>query len=128
MDIYEYQAKKILSNFGLPIPKGSLALSDEEAVQQASLLKNCLFWVIKAQVHAGERRKSGSIQFARSREEVKNHAQNLLGKMLVTPQTGPFGKKVNALYIEEGIHINHQFYVSLFLDQILRENFNDILC
>ncbi|HQS84986.1 MAG TPA: ADP-forming succinate--CoA ligase subunit beta [Alphaproteobacteria bacterium] len=117
MDIHEYQAKKILSNFGIPIPKGALALSEENAVQHASLLESCPFWVIKAQIHAGGRRNSGGIQFAHSLEEVKTHAQNLLGKMLITPQTGPLGKKVNALYIEEGIPIKHEFYMSLFLDR-----------
>ncbi|MBS0185748.1 MAG: ADP-forming succinate--CoA ligase subunit beta [Proteobacteria bacterium] len=121
MDIHEYQAKKILSTFGISVPKGKVAYTLSEAVQQAALLKNghSSCWVIKAQIHSGGRGKSGGIQFAHNLEDVATHAQNLLGKRLITSQTGSEAKKVNILYIEESIPIQKEFYVSFFLNRSL---------
>ena len=101
MNIHEYQSKEILRSYGVAVPKGKAAFSVEEAVENAKELgsKVC---VVKAQIHAGGRGKAGGVKIAKNLDEVKTYATELLGKILVTHQTGPEGKKVNRLLIEEG--------------------------
>lgn len=118
MRIHEYQAKQILKNYEIPIPKGSLALSVDKAFLSARNLKKSP-WVVKAQIHAGGRGKAGGIIICHSLEEVENASRKLLGKRLITPQTGPQGQIVHRLYIEEGCPIVKQFYLSFFLERRL---------
>lgn len=116
MNIHEYQSKEILKSFGVAVPKGKAAFSVEEAVENAKELgsKVC---VVKAQIHAGGRGKAGGVKLAKNLDEVKNFASELLGKILVTHQTGPEGKKVNRLLIEEGSNIKKEFYLSFVIDR-----------
>lgn len=116
MNIHEYQSKQILREFGVNVPNGKPALSVEEAVEAAKTLttKVC---VVKAQIHAGGRGKAGGVKIAKSADEVKQYAQELLGKILVTHQTGPAGKKVNRLLIEEGSNIEKEYYLGFVIDR-----------
>ncbi len=116
MDIHEYQAKELLSKFGVPIPRGGLAYSPEQATYRANEIGGSV-WVVKAQIHAGARGKAGGVKLCRSDEEIWEAADALLGKKLVTTQTGPQGKLVSRLYIEEGTNINKEFYLSLVMDR-----------
>ena len=126
MNIHEYQAKELLATFGVPVPAGHAAMSVEEAVAAAKLLPGPL-WVVKAQIHAGGRGKGkftelgpdakGGVRLARSIEEVGEHAKEMLGKTLVTVQTGPEGKQVQRLYITDGVDIAKEFYVALLVDR-----------
>ena len=104
MNIHEFQAKNILSEFGVKIPKGKEANNIDEAVKIAQNIGGNK-WVVKAQIHAGGRGKAGGVKLASSIEEVKKHSRDILGMNLVTHQTGPEGKKVNKIFIEEGINI-----------------------
>ncbi len=116
MDIHEYQAKELLSKFGVPIPRGGLAYSPEQATYRANEIGGSV-WVVKAQIHAGARGKAGGVKICRSDEEIWEAADALLGKKLVTTQTGPQGKLVSRLYIEEGTNIDKEYYLSLVMDR-----------
>src|SRR5215467_3199111 len=116
MNIHEYQAKAVLREFGVPVPRGHAAFSIEEAVKAASDLAAPVV-VVKAQIHAGGRGKAGGVKVVKSKEEVRREAERLLGSILVTHQTGPHGKQVNRLYIEEGSAIDREFYLSVLLDR-----------
>ncbi len=116
MNIHEYQAKAVLREFGLPVPRGHAALSVEEAVKAADTLGTPVL-VVKAQIHAGGRGKAGGVKVVKSKEDVRKEAQRLLGSVLVTHQTGPHGKQVNRLYIEEGSAIDREFYLSALVDR-----------
>jgi succinyl-CoA synthetase beta subunit len=116
MNIHEYQAKSLLQAYGVSIPHGGVAFTPQEAYNVAQSLKGPL-WVVKAQIHAGGRGKGGGIKLAKSLEEVKDFADQLLGITLVTPQTGPQGRLVKKVYVEEGSSIAHEFYFSLLLDR-----------
>ncbi len=116
MNIHEYQAKTVLRNFGVPVPKGIPALSVEEAVKAAHELGGPV-WVVKAQIHAGGRGKAGGVKVVKSVDDVRAEATRLLGSTLVTHQTGPHGKVVHRLYIEEGSAIAKEFYLSMLVDR-----------
>jgi succinyl-CoA synthetase beta subunit len=116
MNIHEYQAKALLQQQGISIVPGVLALSPEEAQQAAESLGGSS-WVVKAQIHAGGRGKAGGIKMAKTLSEVHNFAKELLGKTLITPQTGKAGKIVHHLYIEKTCSIAQEFYLSLLLDR-----------
>jgi succinyl-CoA synthetase beta subunit len=116
MNIHEYQAKAVLREFGLPVPRGIPAFSVDEAVKAANELPGPV-WVVKAQIHAGGRGKAGGVKVVKSIDDVRKEAQRILGSTLVTHQTGPHGKEVRRLYIEDGSAINREFYLSLLLDR-----------
>jgi succinyl-CoA synthetase beta subunit len=116
MNIHEYQAKAVLREFGVPVPRGHAAFTVEEAVKAASDLGTPVV-VVKAQIHAGGRGKAGGVKVVKSKEEVRKEAERLLGSVLVTHQTGPHGKQVNRLYIEEGSAIDREFYLSALVDR-----------
>ena len=116
MKIHEYQAKEVLRKFGIRTPKGGPAFSVEEALEVAKSLGGPV-WVVKAQIHAGGRGKGGGVKLARSLDEVRQHANDILGMQLVTHQTGPEGQKVRNLLIEEGADIKHEYYVAALTDR-----------
>ncbi|UUR07407.1 ADP-forming succinate--CoA ligase subunit beta [Sphingomonas glaciei] len=126
MNIHEYQAKELLAKYGVPVPAGHAAMSVEEAVAAAGKLPGPL-WVVKAQIHAGGRGKGkftelgpdakGGVRLAKSVEEVRAHAEEMLGKTLVTIQTGEAGKQVQRLYITDGVDIAKEFYLALLVDR-----------
>jgi succinyl-CoA synthetase beta subunit len=126
MNIHEYQAKELLAKYGVPVPAGHAAMSVEEAVEAAKQLPGPL-WVVKAQIHAGGRGKGrfkelgesakGGVRLAHSIDEVREHAAEMLGKTLVTVQTGPQGKQVQRLYITDGVDIEKEFYLALLVDR-----------
>jgi succinyl-CoA synthetase beta subunit len=116
MNIHEYQAKAVLREFGVPVPRGAAAFTADEAVKAASELGGTV-WVVKAQIHAGGRGKAGGVKVVKSIDEVRAQAQRLLGSVLVTHQTGPHGKQVNRLYIEDGSLIDREFYLSALVDR-----------
>ena len=116
MDIHEYQAKEILAKFGVPIPKGALAYSPEQAAYRAREIGGKL-WVVKAQVHTGGRGKAGGVKLCRNEDEVTDAADELLGKKLVTHQSGPAGKIVYRLYVEGGVAIARELYLGFVLDR-----------
>jgi succinyl-CoA synthetase beta subunit len=126
MNIHEYQAKELLAKFGVPVPAGYAAMSVDEAVAAAEKLPGPL-WVVKSQIHAGGRGKGkfkelgpdakGGVRLARSIDEVREQASEMLGKTLVTVQTGPAGKKVQRLYITDGVDIAQEFYLALLVDR-----------
>ena len=116
MDIHEYQAKEILSEFGIPTPRGGLAYSPEQAVYRANEMGGEQ-WLVKAQIHSGARGKAGGIVICSSNEDISNAADNLLGKRLITHQTGSQGKLVHRLYVEEAIEIANEYYVGFVLDR-----------
>ena len=116
MKIHEYQAKEILRQFGVPVPRGIAAFTVQEAVEAAQKLGGPV-WVVKAQIHAGGRGKGGGVKLARSVDEVKQLAGQILGMQLVTHQTGPAGQKVRRLLIEEGASILKEYYVAALTDR-----------
>jgi succinyl-CoA synthetase beta subunit len=116
MNIHEYQAKAVLKEFGVPVPKGIPAFTAGEAVQAAEQLGGPV-WVVKAQIHAGGRGKAGGVKVVKSIDDVKKEATRILGSTLVTHQTGPKGKVVNRLYIEDGSAIDKEFYLSMLVDR-----------
>ena len=116
MKIHEYQAKEILRKYGVPTPRGIPAFNVEEAVKAATELGGKV-WVVKAQIHAGGRGKGGGVKLARSIDEVKTLAGQILGMQLVTHQTGPAGQKVKRLLIEEGADIKKELYVGMVVDR-----------
>jgi succinyl-CoA synthetase beta subunit len=116
MNIHEYQAKAVLREFGLPVPRGIAAFTVAEAEKAASDVGGPVL-VVKAQIHAGGRGKAGGVKVVKSIAEVKREAGRLLGSTLVTHQTGPHGKQVRRLYIEEGSNIDREYYLSALIDR-----------
>lgn len=117
MNIHEYQSKEVLRSYGVTVPHGQVAFSVEEAVAVAESLGGAV-WVVKAQIHAGGRGKAGGVKIAKSLDEVRQFATELLGKTLVTHQTGPAGKVVQRLFIEEGCKIAKEYYLGFVLDRV----------
>lgn len=115
MNIHEYQAKEILRSYGVSVPNGRVAFTVDEAVEAAKALGTPVC-VVKAQIHAGGRGKAGGVKVAKSLEEVRTYASELLGKVLVTHQTDPEGKEVKRLLIEEGCDIQKEYYIGLVVD------------
>ena len=116
MDIHEYQAKALLAEFGMPIARGGIAYSPEQAAYRAKELGGEK-WVVKAQIHSGARGKAGGIRVCSSEDEVMEAANAMLGRRLVTRQTGPRGKLVGRLYIEEATEIAREIYIAFVLDR-----------
>jgi succinyl-CoA synthetase beta subunit len=116
MNIHEYQGKEILRQYGVAVPNGKVAFTVEEAVEAAKELGTQVC-VVKAQIHAGGRGKAGGVKVAKNLDEVRTYASEILGKTLVTHQTGPEGKEVKRLLIEEGCDIKKEYYVGLVLDR-----------
>jgi len=116
VDIHEYQAKELLAGFGVPVPKGGVAYSADQAVYRATEI-GASRWVVKAQIHSGARGKAGGIKLCTSDLEVRQAAKELLGKTLVTTQTGPEGLPVHRLLVEEALPIERELYVGLVLDR-----------
>ncbi len=116
MNIHEYQAKQILTKFGVPIPKGKMIEKAEDAKDAAREIGENI-WVIKAQIHAGGRGKGGGVKLVRSLDEVEKYASEILGMNLITHQTGPVGKLVKKVYIEAGVDIKKEFYLGMVLDR-----------
>ena len=116
MNIHEHQAKKILKNYGAKVPKGIFAFTVQDLLEKAKTLETEKY-VLKAQIHSGGRGKAGGIKLVNNLDELEKEAKNLIGKILVTPQTGPNGRKVNRLYVEESSAINKEFYLSCLVDR-----------
>ncbi len=116
MDIHEYQAKELLAGFGVPVPKGGVAYSPEQAVYRAAEIGGSRY-AVKAQIHSGARGKAGGIKLCSSEDEVRNAAKELLGKRLITNQTGPEGRVVHRLYVEAAVPIARELYIGLVLDR-----------
>ncbi|MBI4548364.1 MAG: ADP-forming succinate--CoA ligase subunit beta [Ignavibacteriae bacterium] len=121
MKIHEYQAKKILKQFGVAVPNGGVAFSDDEAVKTAEGIGGST-WVVKAQIHAGGRGKGGGVKIAKNFDEVRQIASQMLGMKLVTHQTGPDGKIVKRVLIEQGISIARELYIGITLDRSRSQN------
>src|SRR4028118_1907026 len=127
MNIHEYQAKELLAKFGVPVPAGHAAMSVDEAVAAAGKLPGPLY-VVKSQIHAGGRGKGkfkelgpdakGGVRLARTMDEVRSAAEDMLGNTLVTIQTGAEGKQVNRLYVTDGVDIAQEFYLALLVDRV----------
>ena len=116
MNIHEHQAKKILKNYGAKVPKGIFAFNVQELLEKAKTLKTEKY-VLKAQIHSGGRGKAGGVKLVNNLDELEKEAKNLIGKILITHQTGPNGRKVNRLYVEESSAINKEFYLSCLVDR-----------
>src|ERR671915_2054194 len=116
MKIHEYQGKELLRKFGVPVPRGVVAHTPEEAFNAAKELGTDVV-VVKAQIHAGGRGKGGGVKLARSADEAREIARQMLGMKLVTHQTGPEGREVRVLLIEEGLPIDKEFYLGIVLDR-----------
>src|SRR5581483_5075788 len=116
MNIHEYQAKALLREFGVPVPRGTAAFNVPDAVKAAQALGGPV-WVVKAQIHAGGRGKAGGVKVVKSLDDVEKEAKRILGSTLVTHQTGPQGKEVRRLLIEEGAAIAREIYLSLLVDR-----------
>jgi succinyl-CoA synthetase beta subunit len=116
MNLHEYQSKRLFAEYGIPVPRGIPAESPDEAVKAAQELGGKL-WVVKAQVHAGGRGKAGGVKLARTLDEVREYADDMLGIRLVTHQSGPDGLPVNVVYIEEGSGIDRELYLSMLVDR-----------
>src|SRR6266446_5653997 len=116
MKIHEYQAKELLKKFGVPVPHGIVAHSPDEAYQAAKDLA-CEPVVVKAQIHAGGRGKGGGVKLAKTAEDAREIARQMLGMKLVTHQTGPEGREVRVLLIEEGLPIDKEYYLGIVLDR-----------
>ena len=116
MKIHEYQGKEILRQFGIPVPRGIAAFTVQEAIEAAQKLGGPV-WVVKAQIHAGGRGKGGGVKVAKTIDDVKARATDILGMQLVTHQTGPAGQKVRRLYIEDGADIQKEYYLSIVTDR-----------
>ncbi len=120
MNLHEYQSKELFAEYGIPVPKGYPARSAQEAEDAARKLGGDL-WVVKAQVHAGGRGKAGGVKLSRSIEEVGQYAGEMLGRQLVTQQSGPEGLPVNVVYVEEGSDIARELYLSMLVDRELSQ-------
>ncbi|MCQ4087175.1 ADP-forming succinate--CoA ligase subunit beta [Saccharibacillus sp. JS10] len=116
MNIHEYQGKEVLQQYGVSVPRGKVAFSAAEAVDAARELGSPVV-VVKAQIHAGGRGKAGGVKVAKSLDEVRSYAEELIGKVLVTHQTGPEGKEIKRLLIEEGCDIKKEYYVGVVVDR-----------
>ena len=116
MNLHEYQSKQLFAEYGIPVPKGVPASTPDEAVQATETLGGDL-WVVKAQVHAGGRGKAGGVKLARSADEVRQYATDMLGTQLVTHQSGPEGLPVNIVYVESGSDIDRELYLSMLVDR-----------
>ncbi len=116
MNVHEYQAKEILKKYGVAVPNGGVAVTPDEAENVARELGGPV-WVVKAQIHAGGRGKAGGVKVVKSLEEVRSVTQELLGKTLVTHQTGPEGKEVNRIYVEDGCDIARELYLGAVIDR-----------
>lgn len=116
MDIHEYQAKELLANFGVTVPRGGVAYSAEQAVYRAAEIGGAR-WAVKAQIHSGARGKAGGIKLCTNEDEVRKAATDLLGKRLVTHQTGADGKVVHRLYVEAAVPIERELYIGFVLDR-----------
>ena len=116
MKIHEYQGKQLLKKFGVTVPRGIFCQSVDDAVKAAETLGGSV-WVVKAQIHAGGRGKGGGVKVAKSLEQVREYANQILGMQLVTHQTGPEGQKVRRLLVEEGADIQHEYYVAALTDR-----------
>ncbi len=116
MNIHEYQAKSLLAEFGVAVPRGEVAFTVDEAVEAARSLGGPI-WVVKAQIHAGGRGKGGGVKVVDSMEKLESTSRDILGMQLVTHQTGPIGQKVKRLYIEEGCDIARELYLGLLVDR-----------
>ncbi|MCB1957432.1 MAG: acetate--CoA ligase family protein, partial [Rhodocyclaceae bacterium] len=116
MKIHEYQAKEVLRKYGVVTPRGVPCFTVDEAVKAAETLGGSI-WVVKAQIHAGGRGKGGGVKLARSLDEVRGNAEQILGMQLVTHQTGPEGQKVRRLLVEEGADIKKEYYVAALTDR-----------
>jgi succinyl-CoA synthetase beta subunit len=121
MKIHEYQGKEILKKYNVPIPKGQVAFTVDEAVSAAEAVGGNV-WVVKAQIHAGGRGKGGGVKLARSLDEVRQRSNEILGMRLITHQTGPEGKIVKRLLIEQGMNIAREMYVGITLDRAQSRN------
>ena len=120
MDIHEYQAKKLLAEYGVPVPKGGVAHSATGAIYQANELGGDK-WVVKAQLHSGARGKAGGVKLCTSQREIAKFCDKLLGNNLVTHQTGPAGKMVSSIYVEEASDIAKELYFSIVLDRAIQK-------
>ncbi|UTR04785.1 ADP-forming succinate--CoA ligase subunit beta [Alkalihalobacillus sp. LMS6] len=116
MNIHEYQGKEILRSYGVAVPNGKVAFSVDEAVEAAKELGSSVS-VVKAQIHAGGRGKAGGVKVAKNLDDVRTYADDILGKTLVTHQTGPAGKEVKRLLVEEGCDIKNEYYIGLVVDR-----------
>jgi len=116
LKIHEYQAKQVLAEYGVPVPQSGVATTPEQAVKVAEEIGGEL-WVVKAQIHAGGRGKGGGVKLARSLDEVRQHAEAILGMMLVTHQTGPEGKEVLTVLVESGQNIDRELYFGMVIDR-----------
>jgi len=116
MNIHEHQAKQLLGGFGVPVPRGSAVFSVNDAVAAANELGGPVY-VVKAQIHAGGRGKAGGVKVVKSIDGVEDAANDILGKVLVTHQTGPEGREVRRLYVEDGCDIASELYISLLVDR-----------
>ncbi|MDH4074273.1 MAG: ADP-forming succinate--CoA ligase subunit beta [Gammaproteobacteria bacterium] len=116
MNLHEYQSKQLFAEYGVPVPKGIPANSADAAVDASAEIGGDL-WVVKAQVHAGGRGKAGGVKLARSADEVRQHAADMLGRNLVTHQSGPEGLPVNVVYVESGSDIDRELYLSMLVDR-----------
>ena len=116
MDIHEYQAKELLAKFGVPVPHGGLAYSPEQAAYRARDIGGGA-WVVKAQIHSGGRGKAGGVRLCRDEHEVEAAAEAMLGRRLVTEQTGVRGKLVNRLYVEPAVKWQRELYLGFVLDR-----------
>ena len=116
MNIHEHQAKKILKNYGAKVPKGIFAFEVQDLLEKAKTLETDKY-VLKAQIHSGGRGKAGGVKLVNNLNELQKEAKNLIGKTLVTHQTGPNGRKVKRLYVEESSKINKEFYLSCLVDR-----------
>ncbi|UHA73949.1 ADP-forming succinate--CoA ligase subunit beta [Paenibacillus sp. 481] len=116
MNIHEYQGKEVLKQYGVVVPNGKVAFTADEAVEAAKELGTPIV-VIKAQIHAGGRGKAGGVKIAKSLDDVRTYAQELLGKVLVTHQTGPEGKEIKRLLVEQGCDIKKEYYVGVVVDR-----------
>jgi succinyl-CoA synthetase beta subunit len=116
MNLHEYQSKGLFADYGIPVPKGMTAKTPDEAVKAAETLGGAL-WVVKAQVHAGGRGKAGGVKLARTADEVRRYAGDMLGTQLVTHQSGPEGLPVNVVYVESGSEIERELYLSMLVDR-----------
>jgi len=115
MNIHEYQAKEILSTYGIPVPRNHVALTADQVERAAKMMGgHC---VVKAQIYAGGRGKAGGVKVVHHPEQASNLAKELFGKRLVTPQTGPEGLKVRRILVEEAVEIAREFYLSITLDR-----------
>ncbi|MFH0735153.1 MAG: ADP-forming succinate--CoA ligase subunit beta [bacterium] len=122
MKIHEYQAKEILKKYNVSVPIGKVAFTADQAVRVAEEVVGGNIWVVKAQIHAGGRGKGGGVKIAKSLEEVRQLSENILGMCLVTHQTGPEGKIVKRLLIEQGVNIDKELYIGITLDRAQAKN------